>query len=149
MAAPELRFRTVIVPFGPAAAIMLTEEQASQLSSAKTPAVIVTVGERSARLRVTRMGGPVCIGLSKASRAALGVELGDEVEVTVALDTAERTVDIPPLLAEALEADPAVKAAFDALSYTRRKEIAVSIAEAKQEATRLRRLEKALSELRG
>ncbi|WP_454227435.1 YdeI/OmpD-associated family protein [Propioniciclava flava] len=146
---PALQFTTTIEPFGPAAAILLTEEQAAALSSAKTPPVVVTVGDASARLRVTRMGGAVCIGLSKASRAALGVAIGDEVEVTVALDEAERTVELPPLLAEALASDDAARAAFEALSFTRRKELARGIAEAKQEATRRRRLDAALAELRG
>ncbi len=146
---PALQFTTTIEPFGPAAAILLTEEQAAALSSAKTPPVVVTVGDASARLRVTRMGGPVCIGLSKASRAALGVAIGDEVEVTVALGEAERTVELPPLLAEALASDDAARAAFEALSFTRRKELARGIAEAKQEATRRRRLDAALAELRG
>ena len=74
---------------------------------------------------------------------------GDEVEAVIALDVAERTVDVPPLLAQALAADPAAAAAFGKLSFTRRKEIARGIADAKQEATRQRRLEKALAELRG
>lgn len=37
---------------------------------------------------------------------------------------------------------------FAALAYSRRKEVSRSIAEAKQEATRARRLQKALDELR-
>lgn len=147
MTAPVV-LHTTIEPFGPAAAIMLTDEQASSLSTAKQPPVVVSIGERSARLRVTRMGGPACIGLSKAARAALGVESGDEVDVVVTLDTEERTVEVPPLLAEALAADPDAKAAFEALSYTNRKEIVRSIADAKQEATQQRRLAKALAELR-
>ena len=49
---------------------------------------------------------------------------------------------------EALAADDAARAAFDALSYTRRKEIARSIAEAKRPETRERRLAKAMEELR-
>lgn len=143
-----LRLTTTIEEFGPAAAIMLTEEQAAQLSTAKTPPVVVAIGDRTERLRVTRMGGPVCIGLSKAARKSLGVEIGDEVDVVISLDERERQVEVPPLLAEALSADPAAAEAFRALSYTRRKEIARGIAEAKQEATQQRRLAKALQELR-
>lgn len=95
------------------------------------------------------MGTDTMIGLSKAARAELGVEIGDAVEVEISLDTAGRTVDVPPSLQAALEAEPALKERFDALAYSRRKEIARSIAEAKQEATRDRRLQKALEELRG
>ncbi|MGK9221885.1 MULTISPECIES: DUF1905 domain-containing protein [Microbacterium] len=144
-----LQLHTTIHARGPAAAILLSDEQVAALGSVKNPPVVVTIGDRVARLRIARMGGENMLGLSKAARAELGVEIGDEVEVEIALDAAERTVEVPPALAEALAADPAAKAAFDALAYSRRKEIARSIAEAKQEATRDRRLEKALAELRG
>ncbi|WP_456283830.1 YdeI/OmpD-associated family protein [Microbacterium sp. JZ101] len=144
-----LQLHTTIHARGPAAAILLSDEQVAALGSVKNPPVVVTIGDRAARLRIARMGGENMLGLSKAARAELGVEIGDEVEVEIALDAAERTVEVPPALAEALAADPAAKVAFDALAYSRRKEIARSIAEAKQEATRDRRLEKALAELRG
>lgn len=140
-----LDFDTTIIAFGPAAAITLTEAQATQLSTAKQPPVVVTIGGASQRLRVTRMGGTPCIGLSKAARSALRVEIGDEVHVRVALDVTERTVELPALLAEAMTAQH--RAAWEALSYTRRREIAESITSAKQEATKQRRVSKALSEL--
>lgn len=144
-----LELSTTLVPFGPACAILLTDAQVAELSDRKNPPVVVTIGDRSARLRVARMGGENCIGLSRAARAELGVEIGDAVEVTIAPDTAERTVDVPPALAAALAAEPAAQAAFDALSYTRRKEHARSVAEAKKEDTKERRVEKILAELRG
>lgn len=145
----ELRVHTILDPLdGPAGAIVLTDDQVASLSPAKTFPVTVTIGGRTARLRLTRMGGRNLIGFSKAVRAELDVELGAEVDAVIAPDTAERTVDVPEALAAALEADAAAKAAFDALSYSRRKEMARQIAEAKQDATRERRLEKALAELR-
>ncbi|OCG75524.1 YdeI/OmpD-associated family protein [Microbacterium sediminis] len=144
-----LTFSTVLEPYGPAAAILLTEEQVGQLGGAKNAPVVVAIGGRTARLRIARMGVDTMIGLSKAARAELGVENGDAVEVTIELDTAERTVEVPAALQEALGADPELQRRFDALAYSRRKEIARSIAEAKQDATRERRLQKALDELRG
>ncbi|MFE6735115.1 YdeI/OmpD-associated family protein [Microbacterium sp. NPDC057650] len=144
----ELRLRTTLEPMGPAGAIVLDDEQVASLSSAKAFPVVVAIGERTARLRLARMGGQNLIGFSKAVRADLGVELGDEFDVIIAPDTAERTVEIPQELADALAADPAIRAEFENLSFTRRKEMARSIAEAKQESTRERRLQKALDELR-
>ncbi len=144
----ELRLHTVLEPMGPAGAIVLDDEQVAALSDAKAFPVVVTIGDRTARLRLARMGGKNLIGFSKAARAELGVELRDEFDVIIALDADERTVDVPDVLAAALDADPVARAAFDGLSYTRRKEIARSIAEAKQDATRQRRLEKALADLR-
>ncbi|MCK0114201.1 YdeI/OmpD-associated family protein [Ornithinimicrobium sp. F0845] len=134
---------------GPAAAIVLTDEQVAELGPTKNPPVVVTIDGKSARLRVARMGGLNCIGLSKAVRAALGVEIDQEVSATVELDTAERTVDMPPELTEALEADPAAKAAFEALSYSARKEHARQVSSAKAAETRDRRLAKILDSLRG
>lgn len=130
MTSETLEFETRIAESGPAAAIELTEEQAARLSAKKQPPVVVTIGDRSARLRVHRMGGGVRIGLSKASRAQLGVEIGQTVTVRVHEDTAERTVELPSPLADALAIDAAAKARFDALSFTRRKEIAEGIASA-------------------
>ena len=144
----ELRLHTVLEPMGPAGAIVLDDEQVAALSDAKAFPVVVTIGDRTARLRLARMGGKNLIGFSKAARAELGVELRDEFDVIIAPDADERTVDVPDVLAAALDADPVARAAFDGLSYTRRKEIARSIAEAKQDATRQGRLEKALADLR-
>ena len=145
----ELSFRTSVVPFGPAAAVLLTDAQVAALGSVKNPPVTLTIGGVTVRLRVARMGGENCIGLSKAARATLGVEVGTKVDVVVALDVAERTVELPPELAAALAADPRASAAFDGWPYTRRKEAARTIAEAKAEATRERRLAKILADLAG
>ncbi|WP_072314054.1 YdeI/OmpD-associated family protein [Agrococcus sp. Marseille-P2731] len=145
----ELRIRTTIVEPAPAARILLTEEQVASLGGARNAPVTVTIGERTARLRIGQMGGQSMIGLSKAARAELGVEHGDEVEAIIALDTAERTVVLAPELEAALAADERARAAFDALAPSKRKEMARSIAEAKAEETRQRRLQKALEQLRG
>lgn len=144
----ELRLHTVLEPMGPAGAIVLDDEQVATLSNAKAFPVVVTIGERTARLRLARMGGKNLIGFSKAVRAEMGVELGDEIDAVIVPDAEERTVDVPDVLATALQADPVARAAFEKLSFTRRKEIARSIAEAKQDATRQRRLEKTLADLR-
>ncbi|MGW9111613.1 YdeI/OmpD-associated family protein [Microbacterium sp. NPDC055683] len=143
-----LTLHTTIHARGPAAAILLDDAQVAALGSAKNPPVVVTIDGATARLRIARMGGENMLGLSKSARAQLGVEIGDEVDVEIALDDAGRTVEVPPELAAALAADGVARTAFEALSFTRRKEIARSIAEAKQEATRTRRLEKALADLR-
>ncbi|MFE6997032.1 YdeI family protein [Microbacterium sp. NPDC057659] len=144
----ELRLHTTLQPMGPAGAIVLDEEQVATLSSAKAFPVTVTIAGRTARLRLARMGGQNLIGFSKAVRQEMAVELGDEFDVVIAPDTAERTVELPPELADALASDPAIRAEFENLSFSRRKEMARSIAEAKQEETRARRLQKTLDELR-
>ncbi|MFB4350659.1 YdeI/OmpD-associated family protein [Microbacterium sp. CR_7] len=144
----ELRVHTTLTGRGPAAAILLTDEQVSSLGAGKAFPVAVTIDGRTARLRLARMGGENMIGFSKAVRSDLGVEIGQEVDAVIRVDAAERTVEVPPPLAAALDADPALRATFDALSPSARKEHARSVAEAKQEATRDRRIEKIVASLR-
>ncbi|MEV7577162.1 MULTISPECIES: YdeI/OmpD-associated family protein [unclassified Microbacterium] len=145
----ELRVHTVLTGRGPAAAILLTDEQVASFGAGKTFPVAVTIGGRTARLRLARMGGENMIGLSKAARADLAVEIDQEVDAVIRLDTAERTVEVPAALAAALDVDPAVRAAFDALSPSARKEHARAVADAKQDATRERRIAKIVESLRG
>ncbi|KXO88979.1 YdeI/OmpD-associated family protein [Tsukamurella pseudospumae] len=142
----SLRVRSTLEPTGPATAIELTDAQVEELGGGKRAAVRVTIGERSARLRLAGMGGRNLIGLSKAARAELGVEIGDVVDALIELDGAERTVDLPDDLAAAL-AEHGLRAAFDALSYTHRKEAARGVADAKRADTRERRIAAVIASL--
>lgn len=143
----ELHVKTVLEGRPPAAAIVLTDEQVASLGAGKTFPVVVDFGDRRIHLRLTRMGGENMIGFSKAARAEAGVELDEDIEVTISPDTAERVIEIPPALAEALDADPAARAAFESLAPSKRKEMARQITEAKAEETRARRVEKILDSL--
>ena len=145
----EIRLTAQLEPRGPAAAIVLDDEQVAAVGEgAKRFPVVVTINEHRWRTTVTRMGGEFVIGLSKANREAAGVQAGDTVTATVALDTEPREVEVPPALAQALDADPEAQTKFDALAFTHRKEYAQWIAEAKRDETRERRIVKALEMLR-
>ena len=79
--------------------------------------------------------------------AGAGVRAGEVVDVDIERDTAPREVTVPADLAEALDAAPGARAAFDALSVTRRKEYVVGVAGAKKAETRRARIERAVSDL--
>lgn len=143
----ELHLKTVLEGHGPAAAIVLTDEQVASLGAGRAFPVVVDFGDRSIRLRLSRMGGQNMIGFSKAARAEAGVEIDEEIEVTISPDTAERVIEIPPALTLALDADPAIRAAFENLPPSKRKEMARQIDEAKAEETRSRRLQKIIDAL--
>jgi hypothetical protein len=98
---------------------------------------------------VVRMDGQTCIGVQKAILERIGARIGSQIEVTLAIDTAERTVEPPPELAAAFDTDPAAKAAWEALSFTTRKEHARAIADAKRPETRAKRLAATLEMLAG
>jgi hypothetical protein len=144
-----MRLRTVLEPRGPAAAVILTDEQVAEIAGggAKTPPVRVTVNGYTFRGRVARMRGESMIGFSRAVREAAGVEPGQELDFEIVLDDAPREVEVPAALAAALDGDPAAKAAFEALAFTHRKEFARWVEEAKREETRERRVAEALTML--
>lgn len=143
-----LTLRTTIEPFGPACALILTDEQVAELGGGKRAPVVVGIGERSVRLRLAVMGGVNCIGISKANRAALGIEIGDAVEAVVALDVAPREVDLPAALADALADDHAARSAYEKLAFTHQREFAEWVSSAKRPETRERRVAQALDMLR-
>ncbi len=120
----------------------------AKLGGGKRAPVNVTIDGFSYRSTIAMMGGRAMLPVSAERRAAAKVEVGDAVAVTLRLDTAERTVDVPPALVKALAKDKAAKAAFEALSYTFRKEHARAITEAKSDETRARRLAKIMAGLK-
>ncbi len=145
----ELTFHTSLQQRGPAAAVVLDDQQVAVIGEgAQRFPVAATVNGYSWRTSVARMGGEFLVGLSKAVRQSAGVEAGDEVEVTLRLDTEVREVEVPADLAKAFEADPVAKAAFEGMAFTHRKEYARWIEEAKKAETRDRRIGQALEMLR-
>ena len=80
------------------------------------------------------------IGLRKDVRQAIGKQVGDKVKVEIVKDTDERVVDVPEDLEFLLSKKPKAKSAFDALSFTNKKEYVGWINGAKKTETRAKRL---------
>lgn len=143
----RVRIKQTLKPQGPATALVLTDAQVEELGGGKRAAVTVTIGGKTARLRLAVMGGKNFIGLSKANREELGVDIGDAVDATVELDQAARTVDVPDDAAKAL-AKAKLRAKFDALAFTHQKEHIRAITDAKKPETRVKRIDAMLEKLR-
>jgi Bacteriocin-protection, YdeI or OmpD-Associated/Domain of unknown function (DUF1905) len=136
-------------PRGPAAALVLTDEQVAVLGEGKKAfPVIVTINGVVLALRLARMGGENLIGLAKAARQNAGVEIGARYDVEIVMDAAERMVEIPDDLAAALAHDPEAHTRFAALAYSHRKEYVRWISEAKRQATRADRILKTVELVR-
>jgi hypothetical protein len=145
----SLTLRTTLLRRGPAAAVVLDEEQVAAIGEgAKRFPVVATVNGYSWRTSVARMGGEFLVGLNLEVRESAGVEAGDAVDATIELDTAHRDVEVPEPLADALAEDPAARAAFDALAFTHRKEFTRWVVDAKRQETRARRVAQTLEMLR-
>src|SRR6185503_9391547 len=118
------------------------------LGDGKRPPVKVTINRHTWRSTIAVYGGKYLLGVSAENREKAGVAAGDTLNVTVELDSAPRTVTIPPDLAKALKRQPGALQAFDALSFTHKREHVEAIEEAKKPETRQRRIEKALTMLK-
>lgn len=144
-----IQFRTRLQSRGPAAAVILDDEQVAAVGEgARRFPVVATVNGYRWRTSVTRMGGEFPLGLNREVREGAGVAAGDKVNVAIELDAAPREAELPAELATALAADPQARALFDQLAFTHRKEYARWVAEAKMQDTRQRRAGQAVAMIR-
>ncbi|MFE3025537.1 YdeI/OmpD-associated family protein [Nocardia tengchongensis] len=144
-----MKFRTHVEPPEPMRGLEVPPEVVAALGEGARPPVTITINGHIWQSRVALMRGRYLLGLSHANRQAAGVEIGEEIEVEVELDTRPRVVVEPPDFARALDDDPAVRAAYDNLSHSRKREHVHAIESAKKPDTRQRRIEKAIATLRG
>ncbi len=129
-----------------ATGLQVPDDVVAALGAGKRPPVVVTVGGYTYRTTVAPMGGAFWVPLAAEHREAAGVQADEEVDVSVVLDTAPREVGVPEDLAAAF--DDAVRAQFDALAYSHRKEWVRWVEEAKKPETRAARIEKTVESLR-
>lgn len=144
-----MRFRgTVLLEGKTATGIEVPADVIEGLGAGRRPAVRVTLKGFTYRITLGIVDGRSMIPVSGEVREASGVAAGDVLDVDIEVDTSPREVTVPEELAAALRADPAAAAKFESLSYSRKKAHADSIAGAKTDETRARRLDKVLASLR-
>jgi len=144
-----MKFKTKIVQTGNNTGIEVSEQLLDKLGGGKRPLVVVTInGGYSYRSAVGKMSNKFMISLSAENRKNANVKGGDAVEIDLALDTAPRTADIPEDLQKALDKNKTAKTNFEKLAPSKKKAIVLSISEAKTEATKMRRIEKAMESLK-
>ena len=149
-AAEPYRFKAVLQNAGGGGAVVLMPDDVSDaMGGRKQFRVTGTVnGVPMKSSTFPYKGEGLWLGVHKATREKAGVEFGDELDFEITRDDAPRVLELAPELEAALTTEPALRAHFDALSFTRRRELADPIAEAKRPETRAARLEKALAALR-
>jgi hypothetical protein len=123
-----------------ATGLSIPAEVIAALGTQKRPKVIARLNGYTYRSTVAAYGDVFMLPLSLEHRTAAGVKAGDQVEVTIELDTEPRVVEVPNDLAAALAEQPGARAAFDALAYSQRKEHVRQVESAKAPETRLRRI---------
>jgi hypothetical protein len=144
-----MRMKVYVAPTGKTTAtIVLTQDQVDRIrgvpGKGRVPLAITYRGT-TYRTSVSLYRGQWMTVINKQMREG-GLAPGHDYTVDLSLDTAERTVDVPADFAKAMRA-AGVRKAFDALSYSHRKEHVRVIEEAKKPETRQRRIEAAITKL--
>jgi hypothetical protein len=146
-----VRFDAVLErdPTGTGTFIRVPRDVHEKLDLRGRPKIQAVIAGHPYRGSLMPMGdGTFCLGVLKAIQESAGVRRGDTVAVELALDRAPRAVEPPSDLAKALARDRSLRAAWDRLSYTDKKEMARSLEEAKKPETRERRLASGLARLK-
>jgi hypothetical protein len=145
----EHRFRSVIeAARGGGAVALIPPEVTTALGGLKQMRVTGTLNGTAFRSSTMPYRGAFYLGVHKATREAAGVSVGDEVELTVLRDDSPRVLELAPELEAAFAEEPQLRERFDRLSFSRRRELAGPIAEARKPETRTARVETALARLR-
>ncbi|XVU23867.1 YdeI/OmpD-associated family protein [Actinoplanes sp. CA-054009] len=124
------------------------DEIVTGLGGGGRPKVVATFHGFTMRSTIAKMGGSYWLGVSAERRAAAGVEGGQTFDVDVELDTAPREIEVPADLRAALDAEPAARDFFAALSFSNQRWHVDQLTSAKTDETRARRLAKSVGLLR-
>jgi hypothetical protein len=135
-----------------ATGIQVPEEVVTKLGKGRNPKVKITLqndAHQSYDYRgiVQTSSGRFMLSLSAENREAAGLHPGDPVQVTLELDTEPRTLDVPDDLKAALSAKAGALEAFEALSFSKRKEFVRQVEEAKAQETRNRRISNVVTQM--
>ncbi len=117
------------------------------LGEKKRVPVTVTLNGVSYRSTSAVYGGRFYLPARREIREAAKLVAGKRAHVTLEADTAARTVAVPSDLGRAL-ASAKLRRAFDALSFTRRREHVEAVTGAKRPETRSARIAKVVTALR-
>ncbi len=131
-----------------ATGIEVPPDVVTELGGGRRPKVRATVGGYTYRTSIASMHGRFMLPVSAEVRERSGVRGGDEVEVTVVLDTEERVVELPADLSAVLTAHPSALARFHTLSYSEQRRLVLAVESAKAAETRQRRIDKTIDSLR-
>jgi len=147
--AEKYQFKAVIEDAGGGGAYVTVPFDVEKTFRAKRVKIKAMIDGELYRGILVRMGSPQHIlPVLKEIRERIGKSFGDIVTIELEEDFEPRTVDVPPDLQSALEADSAAQAAFNRLSYTHQKEYLRWIMESKRDQTRQRRVQQAIEMLK-
>jgi hypothetical protein len=149
---PQVFSAEILSAGGGGHAVVVPKEVAAVFAS-KRPAVLARVDGVEYRSRLAVYGGKSFLGLRKDLLREIDRQAGEVVEISLEEDSTEPPAPAeaaePPELLAALDENPAVRAAYEALPPSHRREYARWVGETKQAETRAERVAKMVRRLGG
>ena len=143
----SVTYETLVLGEGNHASLLIPEWVLEKLQTNKRAPLRVTINGHTYQSTAVGVAGECRVVFPSAERLAAKANAGETVQVTLELDSGYRSVDMHPELEVALiSAD--LEDVFANLSYSKRKEYARQVNEAKAEDTRKRRIEKVIEGVR-
>ncbi|MBP7807171.1 YdeI/OmpD-associated family protein [Candidatus Saccharibacteria bacterium] len=142
----QTTYTTTVIGHGNHAAIEIPPQNLAELGANRRAPLRITINDYTYQSTATGVGGKCMVVFPQKDRDASGASAGDTITVRLELDTGHREVSMPAELVNALDSAGLTKK-FEALTYSKRKEFARQVAEAKAEDTRQRRIQKVLNTL--
>lgn len=143
----KVSYKTIILGFGNYAAIEIPDAILAELGANKrAPHKKITVNGYTYQSTATVMDGKCLVVFPTKDRRASGVASGYTLSVTLELEGGYRNVAIPAELEAALN-EHNLADIFQELTYSKRKEYARQVAEAKAAETKTHRIEKTIDSI--
>jgi DNA-binding protein YbaB len=139
----SVTYETAVLGEGNHASLLIPDWVLEELQTNKRAPLKVTINGHTYQSTAVGVDGECRVVFPSAERLAAKAKAGDIVQVTLELDSGYRTVEMHPELVLALD-KAGLSDVFADLSYSKRKEFARQVNEAKADDTRLRRIEKVI-----
>lgn len=139
-------YQTIVIGHGNHAALEIPDENLAEIGGNRRAPLRITINGYTYQSTATGVDGKCMVVFPTRDREASGAKAGDHITVTLELDDGYRQVDVPVELEKALAAQK-LSDVFHDLTYSKRKEFARQVREAKVEDTKLRRIEKIIDTL--
>lgn len=146
MNAASVTYKTLVIGDGNHASLAIPDEILAALGANRRAPLKITVNNHTYRSTATAVAGECRVVFPQADRALAGAAAGDEVTITLELESGHRVVELPAELARALAA-AGLTQMFEAQSYSKRREFARQVESAKSLETQSRRIEKIVAGL--
>lgn len=140
-------YETIVIGEGNHAAIEIPEKNLAEIAGNRRAPLRISVNGYTYQSTATGVNGMCMVVFPMRDRTASGVKAGDRITVTLELDDGYRHVDVPKELEDALTTHR-LNASFHDLTYSKRKEFARQVSDAKAEETKARRIEKIIAQLK-